>query len=128
MADEQDNPQHRFRKARETVRALDMHRPRRVIYVDETMQTPQGIVPHIVVEGEAGMYATTWQWGDDMAKAKAWADDANTRLGYSRDEVLDVVASSMAASEALRRGKRPCPQCHVAGGHKLDCGMRGLIE
>jgi hypothetical protein len=59
-------------------------------------------IPCIVKENEKGYFLTSWKWGNDKTIAEKLADDYNTRLGISKEEVTDLVLKSMS----LMRGKR----------------------
>lgn len=72
--------------------------PRRCYFLDQTMLTPAGYSPSIVTEGEPGHTRTTITWGTDFDAARAAADSINAQLGHTRTDVLEIIASSMAAS------------------------------
>lgn len=84
--------------------------PRRVFLLNESCQTADGYVPSIVEENTAGHFPCTFTWGADYATARRIADDANRQLGHSPNDVLDVIASSMRASN------RWCPTHESYGG------------
>lgn len=75
-------------------------------FIDVTMHTPKGFIPSFVEEDEPGHWpmigkgelAEPWYWGHDLARAKQICDEANAKLGLTPKEALDVVVSSMAAS------------------------------
>ena len=79
------------------------NRKRRVMFVDETMHTPNGYVPAVVTEGESGYnlmlgsgeLAEPWYWGHDIGVAKGFADQANTKMGISPAEADRIVAESI---------------------------------
>ncbi|AGM12369.1 hypothetical protein PEGLEG_141 [Mycobacterium phage PegLeg] len=55
----------------------------------------------VVTEDEAGYNTLSTVYGS-AERAKAAADALNQDLGLSRDDVLDIVASSMRAGRAQR--------------------------
>ena len=89
-------------------------KPRLVLYVDETMQTPNGYIPSAVEEGIAGHspmmgrgeFAEPWYFGPTIEEAKKQVDEFNAKLGIDPNTARDIVLSSMTASireDAARR-------------------------
>lgn len=79
---------------------------RQVAYAQEGIVDDSGdYVVVFVDENEAGYTPTTYT-SSDLAYCEAVAENINTRRGYSHQDVLDVVASSFAAQNAVRRPGR----------------------
>ena len=80
--------------------------PRIALYVDETMETPEGFIPSLVTENEAGhsplagkgAFSAPWYFGHDLITARRLVDEANAKLGLTPIEAIEIVASSMRAS------------------------------
>ena len=82
-------------------------------WVDETMHTPNGFVPALVVEGESGYWpmmgngkgSSPWYWGDTIEKAREVCAKANADRGIDPKRADEIVLSSMAATnrEQARR-------------------------
>lgn len=70
---------------------------RTVVHADETFMAGKMYVLVAITENEPGYTPLESFWGD-LEKAQAYAKETNERMGYSEDDVLDVRASSMAAS------------------------------
>jgi hypothetical protein len=90
--------------------------PPRWCYMIMVGQTSQGqYVPSVVVENEPGHaplsgngpLSEPWRWGADYDKAREIARQANHEMGLSDEDVLDIVTSSMRASnvEDARRNE-----------------------
>jgi hypothetical protein len=88
--------------------------PRRCLYILETEYDPDGgYVPVLITEDVPGYaplrgngeLAQPWYWGHDIVVAKRIATEANHTLGLSDRDVLDIVASSMAASDDRAAGR-----------------------
>jgi hypothetical protein len=79
--------------------------PRTCFYIPPDQHDENGWIPSVVTEGEPGHAplkgngpcAQPWYWGKTLAEAEATADRENARLGLTRDEVLDIVLSSLRA-------------------------------
>lgn len=74
-------------------------------WINET-QTPVegGFIPSVVIENEAGhtplagdpkTCQAPWVWGPTLTDAQRTADQANTELGLTRKQAMDIVTSSM---------------------------------
>lgn len=69
---------------------------RSVYFINELKKAPDGgYIPCIAVEGETGFYATDWNWGDDLEKARKWADERNEIMGISQREAAQIVLGTM---------------------------------
>ena len=76
---------------------------------NEELET-YGYIPSIVREHEPGHYALLgsgefaqpWYWGATLEDAQAIADKGNHDLGLTPDDVIDIMASSIRASELSR--------------------------
>ena len=55
-----------------------------------------------ITENKAGYTQTSWAYSEPT-KAQEEADRLNANLGWTRDDVLDIVASSMRASPMSKR-------------------------
>jgi hypothetical protein len=78
--------------------------PRRFCYlVLEEQFDDKGFIPSAVFENESGhrpmvgqgLYASPWHWGKTFEEAKEVCVTANERLGFTREDVAQIVASSM---------------------------------
>lgn len=77
---------------------------RRCYYVDETMKSPNGYIPAIVVEGESGFtpcvgsgeQSQPWYWGHNFVDARRLAAEANKKLGLTPQDVTAILTSSIA--------------------------------
>ena len=54
--------------------------------------------PAIIYENKAGYQPTDWDWGTDFKMAQQACDEMNAERGQSRARSLEIVASSMRAS------------------------------
>lgn len=101
---------------------------RYAFFVDETMKTPQGYIPALVTEDEAGFspmigngeFSSPWYWGTDIETARRICAEANAERGISEVEARKIVESSIAAQiredaekqaaedryHAIKRGRR----------------------
>lgn len=78
--------------------------PRWCFYVDETMVTPDGVIPSVVTEGEPGHapmmgqgeHSSPWYWGD-LETAKQIAADENAKRGLTPEDCNEILASSIGA-------------------------------
>jgi hypothetical protein len=71
------------------------------------LQDPEehgGYVPAQAVEGSKGYrlmtggnhkWAMPWIWGKTLEDAESACDNANERLGLNKDEVFEIIASTM---------------------------------
>ena len=75
-------------------------------YLTPNMLTPDGYLPVVVIEGvsgfsppsgEAATAQPSW-WGDDLAVARLRVEQANARLGVTREEARDIVLSAITAT------------------------------
>lgn len=84
-----------------------------VVILDDLYVEGKGYVPTVVTEGEAGHsplvgsgeLSEPWYWGNDKATAEKIADDFNTRLGVTRDDVTEIVISSIGAQNRQEQAK-----------------------
>lgn len=75
-------------------------------YVDPTITDSNGnITPVIVAENEAGYRPTDYDWGKDAALAQRCAEGLNTRMGLTKQDTDDIVASSVRASNEVKRAR-----------------------
>lgn len=70
---------------------------RTVLHADESFMDGKMYVLVAITENEPGYQPLQSLW-PDLAKAQAFAKEKNESMGYSEQDVLDVRASSMAAS------------------------------
>ena len=64
---------------------------RLVYFINEAETTEDGqYIPCIAVEGETGCHRTDWDWGKDLEKARAWANQRNKRMGISLHEATKI--------------------------------------
>lgn len=73
-------------------------------YVTQTEISEGQYVPSVVFENVAGHFplrggpdGSPWRWGSSLVNARALADEANAVLGLTKDEALEIVASSFRA-------------------------------
>lgn len=65
-------------------------------FILETVRSGDGqYIPCIAERNKAGYYRTDWKWGMDLALARKLCDEANERLGLSKNEALTIQLSSM---------------------------------
>jgi hypothetical protein len=86
---------------------------RRMVIVDETMETEGGFRPHLIFENDTEMtalpggsakFAPSAVWGPTLADAKAEA--LNYNMGYlslTQADMDEILSSVMAASERKQR-------------------------
>ena len=76
------------------------------VYVPETAYVEgKGFIPSVVREDEAGHtplmgrgeLAQPWFWGPTIEDAQRQADEYNTALGLTEEDVVEIVTSSMRA-------------------------------
>lgn len=70
---------------------------RTILHSDESFMAGKMYVLVAITENEPGYTPLESFWGD-LESAQAYAKETNERLGFSEEDVLDVRASSMAAS------------------------------
>lgn len=76
---------------------------RQCIYVPADAQVDGGFVPSVVTENEPGHsplagrdeFAAPWVWGPTYKDAERAADAYNAKLGLSKNDVFEIIASSM---------------------------------
>jgi hypothetical protein len=86
--------------------AHDVPPPRECFFIPVDAQTEGGFIPSLVTEDRPGHspmkgnspFASPWIWGPTYEQALRQADEANARLGISKDEARNIVISSMAAT------------------------------
>lgn len=79
---------------------------RQCFYVPHDQFDENGYIPSLVTENEPGhapltgngRFAEPWYWGKTYEEAQKTCDRENARLGLSRLDAADIVASSMGAS------------------------------
>lgn len=54
--------------------------------------------PRIVFEDVPGLFITDYAWGRNLAKAQKIAEDFNSKRGITPQDAMDIVSSSMRAS------------------------------
>jgi hypothetical protein len=54
--------------------------------------------PALIIENKPDYYMTDWDWGTDFAMAQEACDSINERHGRSKERSMDIVTSSMRAS------------------------------
>lgn len=70
--------------------------PKTVYFINELERDKDGgFIPCIAVEGESGYYRTDWNWGSDIKLANEIADEKNKALGFTPDEAIKIVFSTM---------------------------------
>lgn len=82
---------------------LTMTGKRKCFYIPEGQFDDKGYIPSLVTEGEMGHaplkgngpFSQPWYWGKTKVEAEEIAAKENERLGLSRQDVLEIVASSM---------------------------------
>lgn len=83
-----------------------MSDPRKCFYISHDAHVQgKGFIPSIVTEGEpghaplvgSGDLAEPWFWGETYEEAKAIALEENGKLGLTRDDITEIIASSMRA-------------------------------
>jgi hypothetical protein len=75
-------------------------------YIDPSWVNKNGnLTPAIVQENEAGYHPTYYDWGKDFALAKKCAEDLNTRLGLTKQDVDEIITSSFKASDEVKRAR-----------------------
>lgn len=87
---------------------------RTCLWVDETCWTPNGYVPALVVEDEAGYtpmmgrgeHAQPWYFGRDIDTARKLVAESNAERGLSEQDVDDIVVSSMRAQSRAEAAAR----------------------
>ena len=77
-------------------------------YIPETQDPAEhgGYVPSLVIADEPGHHpmlgngpgASPWKWGSTLAEAQAICEDANRKLGVSKEHAMRIVMSSMSVS------------------------------
>jgi hypothetical protein len=81
-------------------------KPRTCFYIPpDAYVEGKGFVPSLVTEGEPGHaplagsdeLAQPWYWGNTYEDAKAIALEENGKLGLTRDDVTEIILSSMRA-------------------------------
>lgn len=72
-----------------------------VVRENEPGHAPTGTLPYTGKPGET----SPWFWGNTFEEAKRICEQQNERLGLSREDVFDIITSSMA-QDRPRRGRR----------------------
>ncbi len=96
----------------DTIRGSNLSKPH-CFAIFENERDPEGYVPCIVVEGEAGYRplrgngpcATPWYWGTSREVADQLCRRANEERGLTADDVMRITLSSFAASRPLGDGR-----------------------
>ncbi len=83
---------------------------RSVLYVDQTMYTPNGYVLVLVTECEAGFGRTApesepWYFGKDIQTAKRLCDEANAKMGFTPEQAQEIVSGSMRLQNEQQAGR-----------------------
>lgn len=61
----------------------------------DVLDVDGGFIPVIFTEGESGYYQTDWNWGTDVEIANALANRHNQKLGLTREDVAEIVKSTL---------------------------------
>lgn len=65
-------------------------------FVKESITNENGeYIPCIAKENEQGYYKTDWTWGTNFEIAEECANDKNEMLGLSRNDINDIIASTL---------------------------------
>ena len=77
---------------------------KRAVYTYAGVRDENGCTPSLVVEGERGHRPMTgdpsqlpWYWGETPEECQARCDKVNESNGFSKEEMLEIIGSSMRA-------------------------------
>jgi len=69
---------------------------RAVLFIQDTVKENGEYIACIAKDGGSGYYKTDWAFGKDKEQAQAICDERNIEQGFSKEDALKIVLSTMA--------------------------------
>lgn len=84
---------------------MDDRDTRMCYYVSPTIKDKNGeFIVAIIKENVSGYFPTDWRWGNDVDLARDCARKKNEALGYNKEDVNEIVLSSMFPNRKKQEG------------------------